>query len=155
FVPGYIGYGSWFLTRLRQKPSVHEPNERSKVSSPDVYLKSEVFGSGIGSVADYSIEGTIKKREKMMKKNKKVFDIRLLIYLVCGLIVTGVLICMLGIPLGIILAFIKTGNITIELNSIIDFAKYAVKVGGGIGFVLGLGLWLFGVIEAIVKNNGQ
>ncbi|WP_157975364.1 hypothetical protein [Photorhabdus sp. CRCIA-P01] len=88
-----------------------------------------------------------------MKKNKKVFDIKLLIYLVCGLTITGVLICMLGIPLGIILAFIKTGNIIIELNSIIDFAKYAIKVGGGIGFVLGLGLWLFGVIEAIVKNN--
>ena len=58
--------------------------------------------------------------------------------------VLSILIGMLGIPIGIVVAFFKTGVFSFEslrMVSIYESFIYAVKVGGGGGLILGIGLW--------------
>lgn len=78
--------------------------------------------------------------------------------------VFSILLCMLGVPIGILIAFFKEGTFSFDslnIESIYESLVYAVKVGGAIGLVLGTGLLIANVIIPIVtgkfdnKNNSS
>lgn len=63
--------------------------------------------------------------------------------------VFSIMVCMLGIPIGIFVAFFKTGVFSFEslrIESIYESFSYAVRVGGGIGLILGIGLWIANIV---------
>jgi hypothetical protein len=61
----------------------------------------------------------------------------------------SIAVCMLGIPVGIIVAFFKEGAFSLgslRMESIYESFIYAVKVGGGIGLILGVGLLMGNIV---------
>ncbi|PWC10707.1 hypothetical protein [Brenneria corticis] len=88
-----------------------------------------------------------------MKGNKGILaNTAMLIFLVFGFSLSGVLICMIGVPLGMIVAFFKTGQLIINLDAVINSALFALKIGGGMGAVSGGGLWVFAKIIDAKKH---
>ncbi|HBC0989850.1 TPA: hypothetical protein IGZ61_004623 [Escherichia coli] len=72
--------------------------------------------------------------------------------------ILSIAICMLGIPIGIIVAFFKTGVFSFEslrMVSIYESFIYAVKVGGTIGLVLGIGLWVVNIVIPELMNKSK
>lgn len=78
--------------------------------------------------------------------------------------VFSILLCMIGVPIGILIAFFKESTFSFDslnIESIYESLVYAVKVGGAIGLVLGTGLLIANVIIPIVtgkfdnKNNSS
>lgn len=74
--------------------------------------------------------------------------------------ILSIAICMLGIPIGIIVAFFKNGVFSFEslrMVSIYESFIYAVKVGGTIGLVLGIGLWGANIVipELMSKSKNK
>ncbi|QXB07767.1 hypothetical protein I6L80_21035 (plasmid) [Providencia rettgeri] len=68
----------------------------------------------------------------------------------------SILLCMLGVPIGILIAFLKEGIFSLDslnVESIYESLVYAIKVGGGIGLVLGGGLLIANVIIPMAKGK--
>ncbi|EDW6064623.1 hypothetical protein YT14_002772 [Salmonella enterica subsp. enterica serovar Oslo] len=54
---------------------------------------------------------------------------------------------LLGMPIGIIMAFLKTGNFNLNLKDELDVIFFTIKIGVPIGFILGLGLWIISILD--------
>ena len=76
--------------------------------------------------------------------NKKLFA--LLKYIIFFPILCSVL-GLLGIPIGFIVNFLRTGFFDFNLKDEIDVVLFTLKIGIPIGFILGLGLWVLSVLD--------
>jgi hypothetical protein len=54
---------------------------------------------------------------------------------------------LLGIPIGFIVSFLKTGHVDFNLKDEVDVILFTLKIGIPIGFILGLGLWILSILE--------
>lgn len=72
--------------------------------------------------------------------------------------ILSIAICMLGVPIGIIVAFFKTGVFSFEslrIVSIYESFIYAFKIGGSIGLILGIGLWITNIVIPELANKSK
>ncbi|WP_147437183.1 hypothetical protein [Brenneria alni] len=80
----------------------------------------------------------------MMQENKSgYFSVKRFVFFVLGMMVVVIFCCMLSIPIGYFVAFIKTGAFYFDMGPAIDGVKFSMKVGGGVGAVLGVGMYFF------------
>ncbi|HHP7426468.1 TPA: hypothetical protein ACSC6M_003369 [Enterobacter roggenkampii] len=82
-------------------------------------------------------------------KNKSP-DLSLLFYLFLRCILLLSVLSFVGILLGQFVSFFKTGS-HISLSK--DDIYFIVKIGCGVGGVLGSGLWLLAKVEFYLKNK--
>ncbi|EFN6683500.1 hypothetical protein E4T96_23610 [Shigella flexneri] len=54
---------------------------------------------------------------------------------------------LLGIPIGLIVNFLRTGSFDFNLKDEIDVVLFTLKIGIPIGFILGLGLWGLSILD--------
>ncbi|ONK07044.1 hypothetical protein BSK71_02080 [Pectobacterium actinidiae] len=89
----------------------------------------------------------------MQKNESKYFSLKRFIFFVLGTMGVIIFCCMLSIPVGYIAAFIQTGSFNFNLEPAIDGIRFSIKVGGGVGAVLGIGLYFFEYFGALKKGG--